>query len=59
MSEYVLVPKSDLKRLEEARVKLYGMYDPMTIQELIELQKITEVMWSIANTRWDEVKVHE
>lgn len=54
MSDYVIVPKSELVKLEEARVALYDIIDPMTIDSQIRLQRITDPMWRIANKKWEE-----
>ena len=53
--EMVLVPKSDLVKLEEARLALWkfarekGITD---INDLVKLQNITQQVWLVANTNY-------
>lgn len=66
MSDYVIVPKSELVKLEEARIALYDLLancnsivDHNTFFLQIRLQRITEPMWRIANKKWDEYEGEE
>ncbi len=56
----VIVPQTMLDELEEARKRLYAMY-PSDIEEidtttLTKLVEISDPMWLLANTKWEEVK---
>lgn len=51
--------------LESARLKLYeliqndlqiDLYDPKNMRILVKLQEITNVMWLISNTRFEDNK---
>lgn len=61
MSEkMVIVPQHMLDKLEESRLLLYAMY-PSKISEidtrtLTKLVEISDPMWKLANTKWEEVK---
>ena len=54
MSEFVLVPVSELKKLEESRVKLYELLESQTEDTpfLCKLTAITQSMWELANRKW-------
>ena len=59
-SKMVIVPQTMLDELEESRKRLYAMY-PSDIEEidtptLTKLVEISEPMWLLANTKWEEVK---
>lgn len=56
----VIVPQRMLDELEEARLKLYALY-PSEINEidtltLVKLVDISNPMWLLANTKWQEAK---
>lgn len=59
-SKMVIVPQEVLNKLEESRKRLYAMY-PSEISEidtstLTKLVEITDPMWLLANTKWEEYK---
>lgn len=57
-AEHVIVPKSELVKLEQARLTLYRLLEDQTkdIGFLTRLVDITQTLWNIANRRWPEVK---
>lgn len=57
-AEYVIVPKFELVKLEQARLALYELLEDQTkdIGFLTKLVDITQTLWNIANRRWPEVK---
>lgn len=62
----VLVPQAKLDAIEEARLKLYellkpqmnsgSVQDPKKFRFLLAVQEITDPMWQVANTKWEEAK---
>jgi hypothetical protein len=62
----VLVPQSKLDAIEEARLKLYellkpqmnkgSVQDPAKFSYLLAVEEITQPMWLVANTKWEEAK---
>lgn len=52
----VVVPQEDLDKIEEARVALYKLLDELDISDsiyaLIQITKITQPMWDIANRKY-------
>ena len=62
----VLVPQSKLDAIEVARIKLYdilkpqmsagSIQDPAKFSLLLAIEEVTQPMWTIANTKWKEVK---
>jgi hypothetical protein len=56
----VIVPQRMLDNLETARKQLYAMYPPdiaeISTTELVELTEISDPMWKLANTKWEESK---
>jgi len=65
-NKMVLVPQHKLDAIEEARLKLYELLKPqmgkLDVQSsadfsfMVELQEITQPMWQVANTKWEEAK---
>lgn len=59
-AEYVKVPTKWLKDLEEARQRLFDNFAPRdgskdSYQVICKLQESTQVMWLLANTKWEKV----
>jgi len=59
----VAVPQRKLDELEAARIALYTLIakdnrlnSPTDISQAMELAPITQPMWELANTKWNEVK---
>jgi hypothetical protein len=62
----VLVPQHKLDAIEEARLKLYDLLKPQmkagSVQDaakfsfLVALQEITQPMWEVANTKWENAE---
>jgi len=56
----VIVPQHMLDALEVSRKQLYAMYPPdiaeISTTELVELTEISDPMWKLANTKWEEYK---
>jgi hypothetical protein len=56
----VIVPQRMLDELEQARLRLYAMYpsdiNDMDMSTLAKLVDISDPMWKLANTKWEEVK---
>ena len=57
MSKSVIIPQADLDKLEEIRKTLWGKYgtERTGISSLVELQKITEGLWLIANRKYPPI----
>lgn len=59
-NKMVIVPQDYLDNLEEARKRLYAMYPSniadISTPKLMELSVITQPMWILANTKWEEFK---
>lgn len=58
MSEYVKVPKSDIARIEEARLFIYEYFAKElenNIRLSCVLHEITNPMWRLTHKRYDEV----
>ena len=54
--EMVAVPKRMLDELERSRVALYTKFDITSTAEICKMIDITDVMWKLANTKWEPVK---
>lgn len=54
MKTYVLIPKSDIERLEEARKKLFEII-PETHQPMITLN-LTDIIHEITHKRYSEIE---
>lgn len=59
-NKMVIVPQHMLDELEASRKRLYAMY-PSDIKDidtptLTKLVEISEPMWRLANTKWEEYK---
>jgi len=52
----LIIPKSEIKRLEKARVDLWDFADRHKFNPMqrSELESITSVMYRIANKKWPE-----
>lgn len=50
----LVIPRSELDKLEEARKELWGLYDELdfTPQQFANLQKATQVMWRLTHRKW-------
>lgn len=59
-TKMVIVPQDYLDDLEVARKRLYSMYPPniadISTPKLMELTEISNPMWILANTKWEEFK---
>lgn len=57
----VMVPQTDLDKVEESRIALYAWLeekydnDPGLVQ-IMRLTSITSPLWKVANTKYEEVK---
>ena len=52
-TKYVIVPQSELDKLEEARLTLYELNkESLTIENLTAISAISQPMWRLANTKW-------
>ena len=51
----VLVPQSDLDKLEDARLYLYQMFT--STNDIARLSfGVTDIMWKITHTKYEEIK---
>jgi len=52
---YVIVPKKELEKLEEARVLLWDFAEKHKLNsaQMYELEQVTSVMYKIANRNWE------
>lgn len=53
--KYAMVPVEDIEKLEEARKKLFQVMDSLNIHSAL-LVPITDPMWKIANTKYQEIE---
>ncbi len=53
MSKFVKIPKSELLKLEEARMLLWDMVDKCGVSEY-NVGQVTSVMLHLANFKWEE-----
>jgi hypothetical protein len=63
VEKMVAVPQRKLDELEAARIALYALVakdnhlnSRVDISQAMELTPITQPMWELANTKWNEVK---
>lgn len=56
--DHVIVPRSELVKLEEARKLLYKILEAQCedLAFVIALSKVTDPMWHLANRNWPEAK---
>ena len=54
----VIVPRAELEKLDKARKQLWAMSDNYKFDavRLYDMQKITAVMWGLANRNWPKVE---
>lgn len=52
--KYVIVPQSDIDKLEKARIELHQMLDGGDVDTLTRLINITEPMWYLTHRRYPE-----
>ena len=57
MSEekHVMVPQSDLDKLEEARVELWRLFESREVLTIYNTRLITDTMWRLAHKKYPEV----
>ena len=57
--KYMMVPVEDIEKLEQARKDLFKLLGQDTLnmmQNLILHDEVTDVMWKIANTKWQQIE---
>ncbi len=54
--KYYIIPESYLKKLEEARCKLYNLLPNEDTYDLTRLMDCTDIMWKISHRKWEEYK---
>lgn len=59
MKKVSLVPEQDIKRLEEARVKLCNLTDKYPVITQRVLFEITPAMWQITHRKYDTMKIRK
>ena len=50
----VVVPQRMLDEIEISRKRLYEIFPDMGIGQQVQMQIVTDPMWRIANTKWEE-----